>query len=240
MKNNLYAGAFRSTFSPEVMRRIIILGLVASCCIIAPQVRGDWTPPGCVIIFANYDPNFGGFPVGISGQNSIGPRYQAGFYNERDAVAFTTDANAYELDSVTLDLSRLQGETSDLIVSLYSDSGGAPDTSLGTFSNPALISQGPQIFTGSGLTLEPNSTYWIMAEPNRLETSDFEWWHTINALGLQNTSHLDPTESFWEPATSITSSAQLSLSVYGTPVPEPSILSLVSLTAALIVFRRRK
>jgi hypothetical protein len=241
MKNNLYVNLLGRTFRTDIISRLTSFGLAAACCIIAPQVRGAWTPPDSVIIYANFDPNFGGDPIGLSSQNSIGPSYYAGFYSERDAVAFTTDANAYELNSVSLDLSRLLGVTSDLIVSLYGDAGGAPDTSLGTFSDPALIGQGPQLFTASGLTLEPETTYWIVAEPGLLENCDFEWWHTIDTVGQENISHLDPGGSFWEPSDSITSSAQLSLAVYGTPVPEPSILALTGLGAAtLMLFRWRK
>ena len=180
--------AFKSIFFPRNGSNLNVLGLAAVCFIIASQVRGS------DVIYGNYDPN--NILQTISNGNASGPQFGVSSYNLSESVPFTTDNNMYTVDSVELVISRLFGNTSDLTLSLYSDAGGTPGSSLGTFSNPANITQGGALFTATGLTLAPDTTYWIIAAPGVSEKSDFEWWNSL-ATGISGFSQFDSNANAW-------------------------------------------
>lgn len=211
-----------------------VLGLAAACFIIATQAHGS------EIIYGNYDPNN---LLTISHGNASGPQFGVGSYNLCETVPFTTDNNLYTVDSVELDISRLNGNTSDLILSLFSDAGGTPGSSLGTFSSPANISQGNALFTATGLTLAPDTTYWIVAEPSVAEKSDFEWWNSLTS-GISGNSEFDSNANAWGPWSASTVVNAPSLVIYGetvvTTAPEPSALALFGFGAIAFGFLFRR
>lgn len=225
MNTNLLKRIFR----PRNMSRSIRLGLAAAGFIVATQVRGS------DVIFGNFDPITG---LGLSSQNAAGIEW-VGTSQLKQGVAFTTDNNLYNVDSVVLDLSHILGNVNDLIVSLHSDAGGMPGGSLGTFSNPASIGQGPALFTATGIVLAPDTTYWVVGEPSGSATVDFEWWYSLTPSPWV-ASGFDSNANAWNPWTAYTDNTP-SLVVYATPVPEPSTLLLAgSGAAAVLVFGRRK
>ena len=218
-------------FSPRNGSNLSILGLGAACFIITAQVRGS------DIIYSNYDPIT---LQGISSRNAGGPEWYGGnISGNKEGVCFTTDGNIYIVDSVQLVISRLLGNTSDLILSLYSDAGGTPNSSLGTFSNPANITQGSALFTTTGFPLAPDTTYWIIAEPNVSEISDFEWWNSLTTSRSGN-SEFDLNSNAWGAWSAGTAANSPSLAVYGTTVPEPSALALFAFGAIAFGFLPRR
>src|SRR5208282_5693560 len=98
--------------------------------------------------------------------------------------------------SVGLAISRLYGNTSDLTLSLNGDASGAPGSELDIFSNPADITQGVAFFTSAAITLAPDTTYWIVAQPNVTEASSFEWWNSL-APGNSSMNQFDPNANTW-------------------------------------------
>ena len=219
-----------SGISPRNGSSLSILGLAAACFFITAQIHGS------DIIYGNYDPiTFDGISNGSPG----GPQWLGAAMANREAVAFTTDANTYNLDSVQLVMSRLLGNASDLTLSLCSDAGGMPDSSLDTFSNPAVISQGSAIFTTTGFTLAPDTTYWIVAEPNDSGMSEFDWWNSL-APGYSGSSQFDSNSNAWGQWSAVPADNSPSLVVYGTPVPEPSALALFGFGAIAFGFLLRR
>jgi hypothetical protein len=245
MNTGLHLGSHKYTFSWSGFNRSIFISLVAVWCVftLAPLGRAAWVPTeDATVIFANYDPNPTGSPVGLSGRSGGGPRYHVGpWAGLRDGVGFTTDANAYCLDALSVCIRLQYGPTNayenDLIVSLYSDDAGAPGASLGVLSWAGFAGSSP-FFRASGLALAPSTTYWVVAEPSVLETVDFQWFPSSTS-GFGSSSELDFSETFWHPWDNYTTSFSPALAVYGTPVPEPSSLTVVALGAATVCFMRR-
>jgi hypothetical protein len=179
------------------------------------------------IIYANYD----GITPGGSGSYSVSLHSFFGTYIscQKVAVCFTTDGSTYQLDSVTLNLNLSSGDSSDLSVGLCDDSGSLPGASLGRLTNPSSIEgQNNYTFTTTGLTLAPDTTYWIVAEP--LGEMEVGWADTVSSLGWACAD----TGSYslwgpWEPGQGTYGSTP-SLMVNGTTaVPEPSTYSLLAL-----------
>ncbi len=96
------------------------------------------------------------------------------------AQAFTTGpfAAGYTLTSVDIVFRRISEAsllTSGLVVTIRSDSGGAPGALLGTLANPTLANGSHEQsynFTHSGLTLQPNTVYWLRVDNPPLNALD--------------------------------------------------------------------
>ena len=220
-------------------RHLLGLFLAAGgCLLLAAGARAD------VLIYGNYDPDNPNNRNG-GGPRNFWPSSAGGIYGLRNAVSFTTGDNSYELASVELDISRLQGGDSNLVVSLFSDNGGSPGVSLETLSNPSPITQGNYLLTSSGLTLAPATAFWVVAQPSLSGVCDFEWWpggspgSPGGTIGPISASQLLSDGSTWGSWSS-TSGYTPSLLVYGLSVPEPSCVVLALLGAGLYSAVRRK
>ena len=90
--------------------------------------------------------------AGVDGGGSVGGLAQS----------FSTGTQAAALEAVRLRLGLVTGGVS---VSVYSDAGGAPDTSLETLSAPSVVdgSAGTaEDFASTGLALAAGTTYWVV------------------------------------------------------------------------------
>ena len=94
-------------------------------------------------------------------------RSTASNFTTDHAQAFTTGnhAGGYKLTRVDLDLS-VTGTAPTFSVSIRSDSGGSPGTSLGTLTHPTSFSTGSNSFTasGTGIDLAAGTTYWVVID----------------------------------------------------------------------------
>ena len=206
-------------FAPCNISKLIVAGLaVGWFAAVGLQASG-------AIIYANYDgitPGGGSYSVGL--HNFFGS-YVGG---QRMGASFTTDVSTYSLDSVILNLSLSSGDSSDLSVALYDDSDSLPAASLGRLTNPSSIGdQDNYTFTGTGLTLAPDTAYWIVAEP--LVEMEADWSDTSSNLGWACASMASGgVWAPWEPGQESYGSTP-AMVVNGTVVPEPSTYSLLAL-----------
>src|SRR5205807_3337578 len=120
----------------------------------------------------------------------------------------------------------------------YSDGNLEPGSSLGTLISPSSYSSSlaTTTFSTSGMTLSPNSTYWLVLSAN---SGEFDWaWtsdNTGSGIGFQHTwGESDDAGATW--FTFDTFPTQFS--VAATPVGEPrSIALLLAVTAGFLLYR---
>ncbi len=156
--------------------------------------------------------------------------------------AFTTDANSYTLDSVTLNMGTATTTGGLFSVGIYSNSLGNPGTLLKTLTgstNPASDSN--YTFTSSGLSLTANNTYHVVASVSS-GLANYSW---------QNTSDTTETGPWVFPNYITLSTNQgggwaqggtnMIMSVSATPIPEPSTYATMCGVLALgwAAWRRR-
>ncbi len=139
-------------------------------------------------------------------------------------TSFTTDSLGYTLNSVSLSL-RLVEIPENAIPKIFADGSGIPSgAALETFSAQLVNADTTYTFTSAGLSLSPNTTYWLTVQSG--STEGVAWWSTASAnqtggwtignsmkTSFNNGSTWPTTEAF---------TGQFSVSA--TPVPEPKNL----------------
>jgi len=149
-----------------------------------------------------------------------------------------TAATGYILNSVTLAMGNWDGNASNFVVAVYHDGGGQPGPLLGALSgsnDPETA--GLYIYTASGLTLNPGTIYWIVANsdlilpppPPQPPFGGYFW----NFTASPNYSSSDG----W----SLIPSANgyfMQLALDGASVPEPRALGLIPLGVVVILASR--
>jgi PEP-CTERM motif len=158
------------------------------------------------------------------------------------AQGFTTGTGNLALQSVTLGAFASSSGGVSRTVSIYSSVSNAPGTSLYT-SASTLVGLGDRYeFPFSGVTLSPNTNYWIVPD----STVDWSWY--------LNSAETDPVEQNSSgyaylgtkkinQATSTWVNSILPYSVSVQAVPEPStvvVAGLGILAAGVMQWRRRK
>lgn len=158
-----------------------------------------------------------------------------------NAQKFQTDGQSYDLVDVTLSM-LLSAGTGNATLQIYSDSSGSPNASIATLTSPGSYSGtlSNTTFTASGVTLAPNSAYWVVLKGPDSNTI-FEWSFTDDNTGsgvgfTTNWAYSDNLGSSWNPSS--TSPYQMRVSVQ--PVPEPSSVILAGLGLAAAVFASRR
>ena len=92
-----------------------------------------------------------------------------GTQNTQDhAQAFTTGPNStgYKLTSVEIELVTLLNSTASYNVRIYTNSSGAPGTSIGSLTKPATLTEGLNEFTTTGIDFDPSTTYFLVVDLN--------------------------------------------------------------------------
>lgn len=187
------------------------------------------------VTLSNSGESWGGFG------NQVSPDYFT-------AQSFSTDAYAasYQLASVTLSMSNVQGSPSGFALRLYSDNSGAPGTLLETLSgNNNPTTAGSFSYTSGGTTLNSSSTYWLVASATTGNASSdyYDWRGTYSTnetttggptwLIGNNYYYSSNSGSSWNIQTGV---MQFSLST----VPEPSTYAAIFGVCALgfVSYRR--
>lgn len=100
-------------------------------------------------------------------------------FSSWEANKFTTDANTYSLQSITLNLDDALDTSGAFVVELHSDNSGTPGSFIAALSgsvNPATA--GLYTYTPSStVTLNPNTPYWVVAMVSS-GNGDYGWHFT--------------------------------------------------------------
>lgn len=183
-----------------------------------------------VVIYETYD--------GVTAQDS-GPAvsYNMGTgIGFRRALSFPTGSQAYTLTSVTLRLALMSGSSLSFILNLCEDvfEGGVhhPGSSLGALTTAGNIPQnsGNVTFTAAALALQPNTTYWVVAEPSLSQSSIVLWYEGSTASGYSSSSRNNGPWSSWSEVPDVS----LAIVVHATPVPEPATWGVIAALLAAV------
>ncbi len=162
--------------------------------------------------------------------------------NRQTSNAFTTGAatQGYELQSVTLAFAATTGTPPNIKVEVLPALGLDPDVTntLGTLSgnNPSVA--GNYTYTANGITLAPNTTYFVMASAFGGADNSFYAWESSSSpidvgdagWSIEDRGRLFNTGPLW-----IDGGNNSKFGITATPVPEPTAFSALT-TLALCLF----
>ncbi len=120
----------------------------------------------------------------VSNLNQSTAEHNGIWNTESLAAAFTVGNTAAALASVSVSLANANGSGGHFNLSLWSDSGGSPGSSLAVLAgNNTPTSAGIYTYaTASPLTLAANTTYWIVAaSPDAIGANAFQWNLTFSS-----------------------------------------------------------
>jgi len=154
-----------------------------------------------------------------------------------------TNISEYPLDSVQL-MMLVTGPSSgtNLQVSLYSNSGGAPGTSLAPLIGSDPTSSGLCTYTASGVALAPLTSYWILVSSGLLQygfpvflAGASQTTNYVSSGGWSLSAPMYSTDlATWQSAPY--NAAQIAITAH---VPEPSVCMFIGLGLAWFLFHRR-
>jgi hypothetical protein len=218
------------------------------CCYLVAlllTLRPDGTAAGAVVS------NLGNTADGTSEVHDLAaprPGSPTNRSNSSIANSFTTGSTMLTLESVTLFMANANAslDNGGFGLGLYSDLGGQPDVfplfvSFTGSSHPAT--SGNYTYTASAFSLDPNTTYWLVARVSSgPPDTAYEWGATSDLSQASNSGWSIGTTAIqnldvgfgWIPDTS---TAQL-FSVQVVPEPSAALLVIGS-GAGLLVWRKR-
>ena len=181
-----------------------------------------------------------GTPVTSTG-SMIGNRYLA--------TSFTTGPDASIINGAEVLVRTLPVETSVTYqLSIWSDVGGSPSSSLGTFDTlptlPTAVVPTSILFSDAGIPLAANTTYWLALRST--DTESLSWYSTLSTAETSSSgwtiSDSNPSASTdgggsWSPFPFAVGPGKFALN--GTAVPEPGAM-MGSMLAIPFLFRRSR
>jgi len=177
------------------------------------------------------------------------PVNQSSPYAQGRAEPFTTGSDPTILVSATLAMDSFNATNNGgFTVSLFSNDSGLPGTSLLALSGPGTPqASGNYTYTApSSFTLQPNTTYWIVAQvPLTGPDTYYNWTFTVNSAftGLPGWSMGASASSVsfmgWAPSWG-PQSMPLRMELDVTPAPEPGAATLLVIAGLVPVAARRR
>jgi hypothetical protein len=165
------------------------------------------------------------------------------------APSFITGTNhaGYELGYVDILTTPALGNPSGLILSVYGRSDPtnliSPGTSLGTLNGSDPITGGVHRFTASGITLDPQKLYFLVASASSpIIDGSFQWSVTTSdaamraGFGSGGFYSTSADGSSWSSARD----QNFQFAISAIPIPEPSTFSLLGLGGLFVVSRALK
>lgn len=158
------------------------------------------------------------------------------------ASSFTTDSQAYNLDSIQLSIRSAESPSGGLQLSVWSGA-TEPGSSLGLLSGTDNPSPGLNSYTASGISLAANTRYWMVVKVT--SGSGTYGFNTTTSLaqsgswtiGNQPLQYLD-IDGY---RTWVAVDDPHQFAVYATPVPEPAaVMGVTSLVLVGYSLARRK
>jgi hypothetical protein len=163
-----------------------------------------------------------------------------------------TNAEGYLLDSVQLALTNASGSPSSFTAMIYSvvfTSGAVPGTNLATLTGSlSPISAGIYTYApGSGLTLSPNTLYYlVLTAGTTVANGAYEWdWVYPSTSYNPNGNWEGGGYEFRSSSGSLGSWGHLGeyypqYAITATAIPEPGVLGLLGLGGLCLLWHRRK
>ena len=194
------------------------------------------TTASAQIYFYNIDePDDAGAPIGVS---------------KGAAQRFITGPDSYTLHSITLKLSNAGDSPAVLTTRLFSDRNGYPGSSLTEFGTALLAASAPVdnvVFTNTGLTLDPNTTYYLVLSSSTDNSPQIRMTTSLVSSGPFTTANTcDPYGGQTSPNGrnwyNVYNRFLMVMSDGAVHAPEPSTfaLALAGLGGLVIAFRRRR
>jgi PEP-CTERM motif len=170
---------------------------------------------------------------GVDGASGSG-----GYVGHAESFVPTLSGN---LDTVQVACVQLSSGTGLANFHVAADNGGTPGAMLESFMNVVAPASSSSFFlvTMNSITqplLHAGTTYWLYAEPAE-NTTAMGWF--VNDQGYRNDYAQESPPGEWTSA-SVTFGANGVFAVSVTPVPEPSMLTLLAVGAMASLARRRQ
>ena len=102
------------------------------------------------------------------------------------ATAFTTGSNAggYSVTSVDIAMTGFGANNASFSVSIRTSSSGSPGTTVGTLAAPASFVSGNNSFTHSGISLDADTTYFLVVDGTSSGTGDVAFTVSDTQTGM--------------------------------------------------------
>lgn len=199
----------------------------------------------CVVILASCAVSRGQGILYLS--NTSGNSQRSSLVNSTAWIAqgFETGENVqgYSLNEVDLEMSDGTGIPSGFSVGIFNDVNGLPSSSLGLLSgSPNPASSGIYSYTATGITLAPNTEYFVMTSAaSAAATGSFEWGFGPALTGNSDWQSFPPifTTSAGAQWSGFRDNAYALTSIYATAVPEPSQWALLLIGCAFVTLSAR-
>jgi hypothetical protein len=211
--------------------------------------KKTWILRGLLILgLLNVAPVFGA-QVTLSDTLAAG-NYNSAGYSPWSAQQFTTDANAYTVSSVWINISGSTVNPGDLFAYIYDDDGGLPDGPIGTLSGGPVTDRDDYEFTPVGnISLDPSSAYWVVL--NMPTAGSYYWAYTglpnagmpgCTGVGCSNRNVTGADGTNWPNAFNDWPFQMSVLADEGSggAVPEPATFLMIAPLAGLALYIRRR
>jgi hypothetical protein len=143
------------------------------------------------------------------------------------ATSFTTDAQAYTLDTITARLAPQGIFPAVAVPRLFLDASGVPSgAALETFASQGITTSGEYTFISTGLLLDPNTTYWLAFQGQDPGQTTWAATNSITQSGIWMIGDVMLRSSDSGSTWTQTDTFVGKFSIAATPVPEPSPLVL--------------
>ena len=100
-------------------------------------------------------------------------------------ASFGTDAHAYNLTNIELELQTTPEKLGNAVVDIYTSVGagvGQPGVLVGSLTGPGSFSGSPFTFTASGIVLSASTTYWVVLKSTS-GSGGLAWLYTWSEVG---------------------------------------------------------